>query len=288
MWQVIVNGELVPEADATLHVSDLGLRRGYGAFDFFRLVDGVPLFLDDHMERFARSRDMLGLGGRWPETEIREFVARLIAANGLRNEGIQIVLTGGYSADAFTPGEPNLIIAPIAVTMATDEQYATGVKVITHDNARELPDAKTTDYLIAVKLIPQMTAAGAIEVLYHDGVRMSEGARSGFGIVTDGGVLVTAGQAVLESITLKRVLRAADDLMPVELRDITIDEFAAAPEAFLTGTTRGVLPITRVDDRVVGDGTVGVHTQRLITAFRHEVAEYLRRASAEWPVSELR
>ena len=121
MWKVIVNGELVSEADATVHVSDLGLQRGYGAFDFFRLVDGIPLFFEDHLIRFARSRELLGLDGRWPEEEIRGFVARLIDANGLRHEGIQIVLTGGYSADMFTPGEPNLIIAPIAVTMATDE-----------------------------------------------------------------------------------------------------------------------------------------------------------------------
>lgn len=275
MWKVIVNGELVSEADATVHVSDLGLQRGYGAFDFFRLVDGIPLFFEDHLIRFARSRELLGLDGRWPEEEIRGFVARLIDANGLRDEGIQIVLTGGYSADMFTPGEPNLIIAPIAVTMATDEQYATGVKVITHNNSRELPDAKTTDYLMAVKLIPQMTAAGAIEVLYHDGERMSEGARSGFGIITAGGVLVTADQGVLESITLKRVLRVAGDLMPIELRDITIDEFAQAPEAFLTGTTRGILPITQVDDRPVGDGHVGPLTKRLIQAFRHEVDMYL-------------
>ena len=279
MWQVIVNGELVPEADATVHVSDLGLRRGYAAFDFFRLVDGVPLFFEDHLARFARSRGMLGLDGRWPEDEIRGLVAQLIEANGLRNEGIQIVLTGGYSADMFTPGEPNLIIAQLPAPMAPAQLYETGVKVITHDNVRELPEAKTTDYLIAVKLIPQMTKAGAIEVLYHDGDRMSEGARSGFGIVTADGVLVTAAQGVLESITLKRVLHVAEDLMPVELRHITADEFERAPEAFLTGTTRGILPITQVDDRPVGNGTVGPHTKRLIEAFHREVDDYLTAAS---------
>ena len=283
MWQVIVNGQLVPETDATVHVSDLGLRRGFGAFDFFRLVDGIPLFVEDHMRRFARSRAMLGLDGRWPEDEILGFVTRLIAANGLRNEGIQIVLTGGDSIDAFSPGEPNLIIAPIVAPMAPDELYETGVKVITHRNSRELPHAKTTDYLIAVKLIPQMTEAGAIEVLYHDGERMSEGARSGFGIVTADGVLMTAAQGVLESITLKRLLRVAGDLMPIELRDITVEEFARAPEAFLTGTTRGILPITRVDDRPVGNGTVGPQTKRLIRTFRREVDDYLTAASTSRP-----
>ena len=274
-WQVIVNGELVPEADATVHVSDLGLRRGYGAFDFFRLVDGVPLFLEDHLARFECSRQMLGLDGRWSAGDIRRLVKRLIDANGLRDEGVQIVLTGGYSPDIFTPGEPNLIIAPIEAAMAPDEFYETGVKVITHLNVRELPEAKTTDYLIAVRLIPRMTEAGAIEVLYHDGTRILEGARSGLGIITGAGVLVTAGRDVLASVTRDRMLRVAEGLMPIELRDITLDDFAQASEAFLTGTTRGVLPITQVDDRAIGDGQVGPHTKRLIQAFGREVDDYL-------------
>ncbi len=279
MWTVIVNGELVPEAEATVHISDLGLRRGFAAFDFFRLVDGTPLFFNDHMARLARSRELLGLNGRWPEAEVRALVAQLISANGLRNEGIQIVLTGGYSPDAFTPTEPNLLMAPMAVTMASEEQYRTGVKVITHRNVRELPAAKTTDYLIAVREISRMTAAGAIEVLYHDGEVISEGARSGLAIVTADGVLVTAGEGVLESITLKRVLDVARTLLPIERRDITVAEFANAPEAFLTGTTRCVLPITQVDDHRVGDGTVGRNTKRLMKAFRDEVDAYVRAAA---------
>ncbi len=273
-WNVIVNGELFPEADATVHVSDLGLRRGFAAFEFFRVVGGIPLFVEDHLARFARSCGLLGLAGP-STTEMHALVTRLIAANDLRDAGIQIVLTGGNSADIFTPGEPNLILAPISVTLAPEELYETGAKVITHQNLRELPDAKTTDYLIAVQLIPRMRAEGAVEVLYHDGSRMLEGARSGLGIITADGILVTAGRDVLGSVTRGRMLHVAAGLMPIELRDMSLDEFAAAPEVFLTSSTRGVLPITRIDDRPVGDGRVGPHVTRLVGAFRQHVGEYL-------------
>ena len=74
---------------------------------------------------------------------------------------------------------------------------------------------------------------------------------------------------------LEQKLRVAEGLMPIELRDITLDDFAQASEAFLTGTTRGVLPITQVDDRAIGDGQVGPHTKRLIQAFGREVDDYL-------------
>jgi D-alanine transaminase/branched-chain amino acid aminotransferase len=271
-WQVIVNGEFLPEAEASVHISDLGLRRGYGAFEFFRVLGGTPIFLDDHLARLGRTIEMLGLDGKWTLAAIRDQVHAVISENGLTEAGVQIVLTGGESPDVFTPGEPTLIVAPIALTPIPDEHYETGVAVITHRNLRELPEAKTTDYLIAVQLIPAMRAAGAIEVLYHDETRMLEGARSGLGIVTSDGVLVTASRDVLESVTRYHVLRIAKELMPVALRDISLGEFHDAPEVFLTGTTRGVLPVTVVDGRPVGNGQVGPHARRLSDAFREHVA----------------
>ncbi|PZA07254.1 MULTISPECIES: aminotransferase class IV [unclassified Meiothermus] len=272
---VVLNGELVPEAEAKIHISDLGLRRGYAAFEFFRVVRGIPLFFEDHLERFQRSAELLFLDAPWPPEEIRRLVFRLVEANASREAGVQLVLTGGYSPDAFTPTTPNLIIAETEVRPYPAEQYEQGVKVITQRNLRELPEAKTTDYLMAVRLIPRMRSLGAVEVLYHDGRRMLEGARSGLGIVTQEGVLVTAGRDVLESVTRRRLLGVARELLPVERRDISLEEFFAAPEVFLLSSTRGVMPVTQVDERKVGSGQVGPHTRRLMQAFQQHVEEYL-------------
>lgn len=270
---VILNGELVPEPDAKIHVSDLGLRRGYAVFEFFRVMRGIPLFFEDHLARFQRSAELLFLEPAWKVEKIQQFVFQLVEANGLQEAGVQLVLTGGYSPDAFTPTTPNLIITEAEVRPYPAEQYEQGVKVITHRNLRELPEAKTTDYLMAVRLIPRMRSLGAVEVLYHDGRRMLEGARSGLGIITAEGVLVTAGSSVLESITRRRLLGVARELLPIEERDIPLEEFFAAPEVFILSSTRGVMPVTQVDDRKVG--TVGPHTRRLMQAFRQHVEEYL-------------
>lgn len=272
---VILNGELTLEQDAKIHVSDLGLRRGYAVFEFFRVMRGIPLFFEDHLVRFQRSVELLGLEPPWSLEQIRQFVSQLVEANGLREAGVQLVLTGGYSPDIFTPTTPNLIIAETEVKPYPAEQYERGVKVITQLNVRELPEAKTTDYLMAVRLIPRMRSEGAVEVLYHDGRRMLEGARSGLGIVTSEGVLVTAGSTVLESITRRRLLGAARGLLPIEERDIGLEEFFTAPEIFILSSTRGVMPVTRVDDRPVGTGEVGPHTRRLMQVFQAHVEEYL-------------
>lgn len=274
MEYVNLNGQLVRDADAKIHISDLGLRRGYGAFEFFRVLRGIPVFIEDHLERFANSSRAIDLEVPYSREALEGFIRELIRVNGLQNAGIQLVLTGGYSEDAFTPGEPNLIIAPIALREYSPTLYQQGVKVITHRHVREIPEAKTIAYLTAVKLGPRMKAEGAAEVIYHDGRWVSEGARSSLGFVKEG-VLITAKDGVLPGITRLHALRLAAQLMPVEQRAFTLEELYAADEAFITSSTRGVMPVTRIDDRLVGNGQVGPKVSALVKAFEAHVEEYL-------------
>ncbi|MGD9694287.1 MAG: aminotransferase class IV [Thermoleophilia bacterium] len=277
---VILNGALLPEGEATVPVSDLGLRRGFAAFEFLRVVGGTPLFLDDHMARLVRTRARLGLAGRWSEGDVREAVARLVDASAMGDGGIQIVITGGNSSDAFTPGAPTLIATPVSLSPPPASDYAQGVAVITHRNVREIPEAKTTDYLVAVTLIPRMAEAGAAEALFHDGERVLEGARSGLALVTAAGVLVTAAAGVLDSVTRRNLLPLARRAMPVEVRDIPLTELSEVAEALLLSTTRGVMPITRIDGRPVGDGRVGPHARALRDAYERHVGDHLAAARA--------
>lgn len=279
MEYVNLNGQLVRDTEAKIHVSDLGLRRGYGAFEFFRVLRGVPVFIEDHLERFVNSSQAIGLEVPYSRAELEGFIRELIRVNGFQNAGIQLVLTGGYSEDIFTPGHPNLIIAPIALREYPPALYRQGVKVITHRHVREIPEAKTIAYLTAVKLGPRMKAEGAAEVIYHDGKWVSEGARSSLGLVKEG-VLITAKDGVLPGITRLHALRLAAQLMPVEQRAFTLEELYAADEVFITSSTRGVMPVTHIDDRPVADGRVGPRVSALVRAFEAHVEEYLARHAA--------
>lgn len=149
-----------------------------------------------------------------------------------------------------------------------------------HQNLRELPEAKTTDYLVAVRLARRVRAEGATEVVYHDGRWVSEGGRSSLSIVKNG-VLITAREGVLPGITRKHLLYVARPLLPIEERAIALEELFAADEVLLTGATRQVMPITRIEDRPVGGGRVGPYARALMEAFkRHLEAYLLERAAA--------
>jgi branched-chain amino acid aminotransferase len=270
---VHLNGKLMPEESASLHVSDLGLRRAYSVFEFCRVDEGVPVFLEDHLERFKRSCMMLELSAP-PDIEAR--ILELLRVNRATLSGVSVYLTGGDSADGFTPDVPNLVImeAPRQPFPATF--FTQGTKVITFTHTRELARAKTTDYLTAVRLGGAMRTAGATEVIFKTAAHVLEGARAALGVVLPSGVIVSPVDDVLQSVTLGRALKLARGFATVERRAVTLAEFEAAPELFLTSATRGVMPITTVDDRAVGDGRVGATVTRLMRDLEEHTLEYVR------------
>ncbi len=270
---VHLNANLVPESDAKLHVSDLGLRRAYSVFEFLRVDDGVPVFFEDHFERFIRSCAVLELT---PPDDLELRVLDLLRVNHASYSGVSIYLTGGYSPDNFTPTEPNLIIIETPREPYPTDLFTLGTKVITHQHTRELAHAKTTDYLTAVRLSSAIKAASATEVIFTTSTHALEGARAALGVVLPSGAIVSPLDHVLESVTMRRALRLATTFAAVERRAVTLEEFHTAPELFLTSATRGVMPITQVDERLVGDGTVGGVVTRLMRDLDAHTKDYIR------------
>jgi len=280
MNYVNINGQLTQNQEAKIHISDLGLRRGYGAFEFFRVLRGIPVFIEDHLARLENSAQLIELVVPYSRAQLEHFIHELIQVNGLERAGIQMVLTGGYSEDAFTPSEPNLIIAPISVKPQPESHYTQGSKIILYQNLRELAQAKTTAYVTAVKLSKRVKAEGATEVVYHDGNYVTEGGRSSLCIIKKG-TLITAKDGVLPGITRMHMLGLAQPLLRIEYRAFTLEELFSADEVILTGATREVMPVTRIEDKLVAGGQVGPYTKTLMKAFREHVEAYLQQKARE-------
>ncbi len=268
----IVDGQRVPYAEATVHVSDLGLRRGFAVFEMFRVEDGVPLFLEDHLARLGRSADAIGLPLPRGFDGVADDVQALLDAHEAGVSAVQILVTGGPSDDGVTFRQPTCVVNSVPVPPRPTAPA--GATLVTHRHARELPEAKSTNYLTAMRLAEAMRAAGAIDVLYHDGAHVAEGARSALAIVQDG-TLVTRREGVLASVSMGQLLGVARPRMPVEERAITLEELHAADEVLSTGAVRGVVPIVAIDGRPVGDGSVGPHARALFAAFAAHVDGYV-------------
>ena len=92
-----LNGQFIDEEKASLHVSDLSIQRGYGVFDYFRTIEHVPLFLDDYLDRFYRSAEVLRLPVGLDRNKLTSVIHELIDRNKMPASGIRLSLTRGNS-----------------------------------------------------------------------------------------------------------------------------------------------------------------------------------------------
>ncbi|MDI1435775.1 aminotransferase class IV [Polyangium sorediatum] len=268
------DGKIVPTEKATLPVTDLAVLRGYGVFDFLKTVNGKPFLWKEHWRRLQRSAKLLGMKIPLPEKAVREAIDQLLAKNKGEDCNIRLLLTGGVARNGLLVDEPRLYVLSEPIQMLPRKVFEKGAKVIRCAHERIVPEAKTTDYLAAVRLQKERIRAGAVEILYVVRGRVLECSTSNFFLVKDGR-LITARDAVLLGTTRNLVLDLAKKAGIVfEERDVAETELASAEEAFLTATNKNIVPVVQVDDLAIGNGKPGVVTRRLMTLFADYMARY--------------
>jgi D-alanine transaminase/branched-chain amino acid aminotransferase len=264
---VFLNDRFVEDHEALLHVSDLSMQRGYAIFDFFRTLNGVPLFLNDHFDRFYVSAEAMHLPMKKSRVELSTIIRELIKRSALTEAGIRIMLTGGESSDSYHPAEPNLIITCKPMKTSTQSDFEKGFSIITHEYQRELPHVKSINYLMAVWLQPLLKEKQADDILYYNKESITEFPRSNVFIITADNKLVTPVHQILKGITRKNILLLAAEMMPVEERDIAVDELMNATEVFLTSTSKKIMPVLKINNRTIGTGKPGTTTKILYHKF---------------------
>jgi branched-chain amino acid aminotransferase len=249
---VFVNGKYVPAGQASLLVTDLAIQRGYGIFDFFKTLGNRPIFLDDHLDRFFHSAAHLRLPVGRTREELKTIIAGLQQRNAIPDSGIRMTLTGGYSPDGYSLSQPNLIITQAPLKGPITATCYPPVRLVTYPHCRQMPEAKTIDYLMAIWLQPYIREHEADDPLYHQNGIISECPRSNFFIVTADNTLVTPARNILKGITRKKVLELAPAHIRTEERDITLADLPTAQEAFITSTTKHILPVSHIDGQPIG------------------------------------
>jgi branched-chain amino acid aminotransferase len=253
---VSINNELIPEAQATLGIGDLSIQRGYGIFDFFKIIDNRPIFIDAHLNRFYNSAKEMHLDVGMDRQALKQAVSNLLEKNNLPNSAIKIILTGGYSDDGYAMvGKPNLIITQVHFVMENHDDL-TGLKLVTYNHQRQLPTVKTIDYLQAIRLRPFVISSNADDVLYHNNGFITECPRANFFIVTENEI-ITPKDHVLRGITRSKLLGLEVENYKIIERAIALEELALAKEAFVTSSTKNTWPVIAIDGKQIGDGKPG-------------------------------
>jgi branched-chain amino acid aminotransferase len=246
---VYLNGAFVDVDHAFIHALDLSVQRGYGVFDYLRVSDNRPAFLEYHLQRFERSAKEMRLFAALSEIDLPRIITDLIRRNKMPESGIRLTLTGGRSADGYSIGEPSLIIAQSPLQMPSADQFQSGIKLMTHSHQRQLPHVKTIDYLMPVYLQSVLKEKGFDDVLYQLNGSVSECPRANIFIVK-GSEVITPGKNILEGITRKRILMLDIPGITIIAKDVHIEELMAADEVFITSTTKAALPVIQIDSKI--------------------------------------
>ena len=234
--------------NAGVPVGDLLVQRGYGIFDYLRVANNKPLFIEAHLDRLFNSAEIMRLTIPQSKAEIKKIVGDLIEKNNIPFSGIRLIIAGGDAPDGYTITAPHLVIIQQPLEAPPSHISTKGIHLVSHFYQRQLAEVKTTDYLMAVYLQPWMKSVGGDDILYYNNDSVSECPRSNIFMVSQDNTIVTPANNMLKGITRKNIIAVAEaHHLKLEQRDISLAEMKQAKEVFITSSTKRITPVAGLD-----------------------------------------
>jgi branched-chain amino acid aminotransferase len=285
---VNVNGKITDQAAAAVSVFDHGFLYGEGVYETLRTYSGQPFLFDRHMRRLRTSASMLSLSVPPANEEIdRRFRETMKAAN-LGTQGreayLRILVTRGIGELTYDPaacGDPTIVIIAKPHVDPPVEAFERGVMVSLVDIVRNHPGSvnpliKSNNLLNNALAMQEAFRRGAFEgVMRNYRGELAECTTANLFVVKDGEALTPPLDAGLLAGITREYLFEVGRNTGIAVREQTLRDadLLGADEAFLTSTTRELVPIVRVDSHTIGDGRPGPVTKSLLQAFRRKAHE---------------
>ncbi len=280
--KIYLDGQFVDQADAKVSVFDHGLLYGDGVFEGIRLYQGNIFRLDEHLERLEMSARALLLDLPWSRREIAEATCETCRQNGLTDGYIRLVVTRGVGDLGLSPWlcpKPTLFIIAAKIALYPPEHYTTGLGICTVATRRISPAAlppavKSLNYLNNILAKIEARQAGCLEaIMLNEQGFVAECTGDNIFVIHKGEIITpAASQGALKGITRDTIFDIAKEIgVPMREANLTRYDVWNAHECFLTGTAAEVIPVVKLDGRVIGDGKPGVITARVLEAFRRRV-----------------
>jgi len=276
--QIYIDGKFYAKEDAKISVYDHGLLYGDGVFEGIRSYEGKVFRMQAHLDRLWNSAKAILLNIPITREEMALAIEQTLAANGIREGYIRVVVTRGAGSLGLDPSRcsnPQVIIITDYISLYPEELYRNGLEIVTVSVARNHPAAlspriKSLNYLNNILAKIEGVQAGCVEALMlnHKG-EVAECTGDNVFLVRDGELLTPSLESgILEGITRDAVIELARAAgIAVHELPLTKHDVYIADECFLTGTAAELVPVVKVDSRPIGDGQPGPITRGLIERF---------------------
>lgn len=277
--KIYLNGKLIDKKDAKISIFDHGLLYGDGVFEGIRSYNRLVFKLKEHIDRLYESAHTIMLKIPLSKNEMTEAIIRTLKANSLNDAYIRVVVTRGEGDLGLDPRKcisPTIFIITDAIKLYPKELYERGLDIITVPTQRNSPEAinpsiKSLNYLNNILAKLEATNSGVEEaVMLNFQGYVAECTGDNIFIVKDGRLKTPPPYAgILKGITRDCVLGLAkENKIPVMEELLTRHDLFNADESFLTGTAAEIIPVVKIDGRLIGNGKPGKITLQLRKGFR--------------------
>ena len=272
--KIFVDGKFCSERDAKVSVFDHGLLYGDGVFEGIRIYHGRVFKLQEHVERLFDSARAILLQIPLTPAQLMQATVETCRANKLRDGYIRLVVTRGVGSLGLNPRsckKPSVIIIADKIQLYPPEYYARGLDLVTVPTTRNLhnsvnPAIKSLNYLNNILAKIEANNAGVEEaiMLNAEGF-VAECTGDNLFIVKHGAMLTPPLAAgALYGITRQTVMELAEQAgVRVAEPNLTRYDLFCADECFITGTAAEIVPVVKIDGRVIGTGKPGSLTKKL-------------------------
>ncbi len=280
---IYLNGQFVPEEEAKISVFDHGFLYGDGVFEGIRAYHGKVFRLREHIDRLYDSAKAINLEIPLTKEEMIEVVCETCRRNNLTDAYIRLVVSRGAGDLGLDPRkcpQPTIVNIASSITLYPEELYQTGLTVITVPTRRNIPEGvnpriKSLNYLNNIMAKIEANIAGVPEaVMLNQEGYVAECTGDNIFIVKNGVLKTPPPHAgILEGVTRNAVMELARKRgIPVTEPMLTRYDLFTADECFLTGTAAELIPVVKIDDRIIGNGKPGPIFLQLLQDF-HELVK---------------
>lgn len=268
-----IDDEIVPVAEARLPLLDWGFLHSDATYDVAHVWNGRFFRLDDHIDRFLASMTALRLSIPHDRDTIADILVELVRRSGLRKAYVEMICTRGLPApgsrDPRSCSNRFYAFAVPFIWIADPHKQQSGLHLVVSERRRIPPtsiDPRVKNYHwldMVMALFEAYDRGGETAMTVDVAGNLVEGPGFNLFAVREG-ALVTPAAGILEGITRRTVLELAREAgYTVHEQELHAAEARSAAELFLTSTAGGVMPVTRIDAEILGDGTPGPVTRAL-------------------------
>jgi branched-chain amino acid aminotransferase len=282
--KVWIDGKYYDKQDARISVYDHGLLYGDGVFEGLRVYAGRIFEAEAHMRRLFESARAIRLTIPMASDALIQVMQQTVKQNNFTDCYIRLIVTRGIGTLGLDPnrcGTPSVVVIADTLAVYPKEMYEKGIPIVTASVVRNHPNAisprvKSLNYLNNILARIEANDAGVPEALMlNQEGNVAECTADNVFIVRSGEVQTpTTCDGILEGVTRKVILLLCDRLKITAVeKTLQRHDLYIADECFVSGSGAEVMPVTKIDGRVIGNGEPGPVTQKLIQAFHKHVRE---------------